>query len=79
MVVVVVVLLLCGGVVLLEDSMWEELGWLDLDLVWVYEVDEVQEEEEVVVGRDYGEVGRWRLMCEFDDDEVDHDDDHDEW
>lgn len=53
--------------------MWEQLGWLDLDLMWVYdEVEGVQEKEVVVVDRDYGEV---RLMCEVDEvfDDVDHD------
>lgn len=37
--------------------MWEQLGCLDLDLTWVDEVQE-QEEEVVVVDRDYGEVFR---------------------
>lgn len=36
--------------------MWEQLGCLDLDLMWVFEVEAVQEKE--VVDRDYGEVFR---------------------
>lgn len=51
-------LLLFEAALLLGGLMWEQLGCLDLDLMRVYEVGEVQEEEEVVVDRDYGEVLR---------------------